>query len=100
MDFVAAEFADIATSTNLVANRSFESGDDKGPYFNFTLAGPRPLALWEEIWRRLYDNAEVGPGMRRASMAVCSDEAGWHDYLQLYHFNPSVQLDSTSELQD
>ncbi len=38
--------------------------------------------------------------MKMASMAMCSEEDAWDDYLQLFHYDSSVQLDSTGVLSD
>ena len=100
MDIVAAEFGAIAANADLVARHSLDSGDDGGPYFTFTFGAQKPLALWQEIWMRLYENVDIGQHMKRTSIAVCSDEDTWDEHLQLFHFDPSVQVDAISVLPD
>lgn len=98
MDAVTAEFAAIATRVDLVAHHAFDSGEDGGTYYNYTFGALKPFALWQEIQSRLYNVQVTGPHMRRASMAMCSGEDGWEDYLLLYHFDPTVELDATTIL--
>ncbi|MGI9295369.1 MAG: hypothetical protein ACR2PS_15430 [Pseudomonadales bacterium] len=98
MSVVDAEFEAIASNTEMVAHHSFSSGSDHGAYFNYTFGAKRPRKLWQEIKTRLYQNQLTAPHMKRASMAMCSNENGWDDYLQLFHFDPTVKLDSTDGL--
>ena len=100
MDALTTEFVAIASRSDLVAHHSFDSGNDRGAYFNYTFGALKPLALWQEIQARFYDNQETGSHMKRASMAMCSEEDGWDDYLQLFHYDSSVRLDSTDVLTD
>jgi hypothetical protein len=73
-----------------VQHHSFAEGQDKGPYLNFTFGTDDADALWELIQARVYGDEGFGGHMRRASMALCSSDAGWDDYTILYHFNPEV----------
>ena len=100
MDAISGAFAAIASRSDLVAHYAFDSGEDRGAYFNFTFGALKPLALWREIQSRLYDAEGTGPHMKCASMAMCSEEGGWDDYLQLYHYDSMVQLDSTEALSE
>ena len=100
VDAVTTAFAAIASRTDLVAHHTFDSGKDRDEYFNFTFGALKPLALWQEIQSRLYASQETGLHMKQASMAMCSEEDGWDDYLQLFHFDPTVQLDSTDVLSE
>lgn len=98
MEAVANEFSAIAIMSELVASHSFDSGDDNGKYFNYTFEAKKPLHLWREIQSRLYEKQELAVHMKKSSMAMCSDEDSWDDYLQLFHFDPTVPLDSPDEL--
>ena len=89
---VTAAFASILASP-LVEHHAFNQGVDKGPYLNFTFATTRAGELWQLIRSRLYDDPELGPFMRSASMAMCSSNEGWDDYALLYHFDPTVAVD-------
>jgi hypothetical protein len=84
-----AEFEQIAAS-ELVQHHRFAEGQDKGPYLNFTFGTDDAGALWQLIRARIYDDEGLGDQMRRASMALCSSDAGWDDYTILYHFNPEA----------
>jgi hypothetical protein len=83
------EFEKIAAS-ELVEHHSFAEGHDEIPYLNFTFGTDDADALWELIRARLYDDEDFGGHMRRASMALCSSDAGWDDYTILYHFDPDA----------
>ena len=100
MEAVANEFSAIATMSELVAWHSFDSGDDDGAYFNYTFGAKKPLHLWHEIQSRLYEKQELAAHMKKSSMAMCSDEDSWDDYLQLFHFDPTVHLDLPDELHE
>jgi hypothetical protein len=51
-------------------------------------------ALWDLLRSRFYDDSEFGRHMRKASMALCSSDEGWDDYVILYHFDPLVKVRS------
>lgn len=95
---VLAEFEAIASITELVKQHAFDSGDDQGAYFNFTFGTPDAKRLWQLIQSRLYNTGNFSSHMRQASMAMCSSEEGWDDYLLLYHFDPTVGLDNAHSL--
>jgi hypothetical protein len=67
-------------------------------YLNFTSGTQHAASLWRLIQTRLYADAELGPHMRLASMAMCSSTNGWDAYLLLYHFDPGVKLDPGTAL--
>ena len=98
MEVVANEFLAIATMSELVVCHSFDSGEDDGSYFNYTFDAKKPLRLWHEIQSRLYENQELAAHMKKSSIATCSDEDSWDNYLLLFHFDPTVDLDSLDEL--
>ena len=95
---VLAEFEAVVSETGLVKNHAFESGDDEGAYFNFTFGTHDAKKLWQLIQSRLYNSGNFSDHMRQASMAMCSSEEGWDDYLLLYHFDPTVGLDDADAL--
>ena len=92
IDRVFDVFTKIASMNDLVKHHSFDHGNDEGPYFNFTFGTNRPKELWQKINDELYQDKELGKHMKQASMAMCSMEDGWQDYLILFHFNSSVTL--------
>ena len=93
LDMEAVEAACRAiVATPFVAEHYFNEGHDGGHYFNFQFKTDRLPALWREIQLRLYGDSGVGPGMTKASMAMCEGEHGWDDYLLLYHFDPAVPV--------
>jgi hypothetical protein len=89
---------EIAALGELVTHHSFVSGDDQGAYFNYTFGTPEAAKLWKIIQAKIYGSGQFGFHMRRASMAMCSSESGWHSYVLLHHFDPGVTVDSSSLL--
>jgi hypothetical protein len=88
----------LARNTALVEHHTFDSGHDGVPYVNFTFATRRPRELWLTVQELLYREGDVAAHMRQASMAFCSSEEGWNDYLLLHHFDPSVAIDDATAL--
>lgn len=95
---ISAAFEEIARLCAVVEKHEFSSGEDQGPYFNFTFGTKDASTLWTLLQDRFYSRGEFGFHMRRASMAMCSSEAGWDDYLLLFHFDPAVKTDADSAL--
>jgi hypothetical protein len=91
-------FAVIAAMQDVVEHHQFDRGHDGVAYLNFTFGTRYSAALWRLVQTRLYEEEEFGPHMRAASMAMCSSEKGWDDYLLLYHFDPTVKVDEDDAL--
>ncbi len=98
MTEVFAAFQAIADTTELVKHHAFDNGDDQGPYFNFTFGTTDAKRLWQIVRERFYSSGEIANHMRQSSMAMCSSEAGWDDYLLLHHYDPAVDLDDAHAL--
>ena len=98
MAAVSAAFAQIAAESDLVRRHAFDSGDDDGAYYNFTFGTERARELWQAIWQSVYLAPAFQPHMAAASMAMCSSEAGWQNYAQLYHWDPTVPTSSAAAL--
>jgi len=96
MEHVTRAFQALADRQDLVQHHAFSHGEDKGPYFNYTFGTPYAAELWDRIRAVVYDHADLGSHMRRASMAMCSSESGWDDYVLLHHFDPAV---ATSDIE-
>lgn len=95
---LAVAFEEIAKQTSMVKHHDFNSGEEQVSYFNFTFGTERAAELWQLIQSSIYENAEFAPHMRRASMAMCSSEEGWDDYLLLFHFDLAVEIDDAASL--
>lgn len=98
MSMVIAEFEAIGRVSALVRHHTFDSGYDNGEYYNFTFGTSSARELWQLILSNLYGNRNLAKHMQKASMAMCSSEEGWDDYLLLYHFDPTVALDDAGAL--
>lgn len=86
-------FRSVAQKPDLVKHHAFDSGVDGGAYFNYTFGTPNARDLWIVIQDEIFNSQEFAYHMSRASMVMCSGETGWDDYLQLFHFDPSVPID-------
>src|SRR5215468_9033752 len=95
---VTSAFVEIAGDVQLVRHHAFDQGHDSGDYHNFTFGTERAGALWREIRRRLFDDPVLGDDMRKVSIAACSSDTGWNDYLLLFHFDPAASVDSAAAL--
>ena len=91
-------FESIASDKALVENQDFNSGEDGGAYFNYTFGTRNARLLWDSIRNFIYLSPEFGQHMKVASMAVCSEETGWDNYLLLFHYDPALPLDSADTL--
>ena len=83
----------VATSP-LVTQQQFDEGFDKGPYFNFTFGTDDLKGLWALIQLTVFADDALAQSMAKASIVVCEGSDGWNDYLQLFHFDPTVPRDS------
>lgn len=86
-------FISVVQMRDLVKHHSFDNGIDGGPYFNYTFGTPNAGDFWRVIQDEIFNSQEFGHHMTRASMVMCSSETGWDEYLQLFHYDPSVPID-------
>ena len=93
MALIGREFSALLENVELVNHHSFTDGEDNGPYYNFTFGTTNAEALWLLVKERFYGNNHIGHLMKQSSMAMCSSEEGWGNYLLLCHFDPTVELD-------
>lgn len=95
---LTATFEKIANQGSLVKHHEFDGDDEDGAYFNFTFETERAAELWRQIQASIYESAEYGVRTKCASIAVCSSEEGWDDYLLLFHFDATVEVDDVTSL--
>ncbi|MCC6606834.1 MAG: hypothetical protein IT327_26750 [Anaerolineae bacterium] len=98
MDRVFQLFKRIATFEELVKHHAFDHGEGTQLYHNFTFGTIDAQKLWQIIKAEIYEDPELGKHMQAASMAMCSMEDGWYDYLILYHYDPQVSPDKLDNL--
>jgi hypothetical protein len=79
---------------SLVEKFSFEEGYDKKCYLNFSFGTNNAKSLWGVIKKKLFEHGAIGNQLAKCSIAVCSSEEGWDNYILLYHFDSSVSIES------
>ena len=84
----------VAANKDLVMRFAVVEGEDRGPYANLMFESSDLQRLWGSLSDVLYGDEKVGPALSKASIAMCEGREGWNDYLLLYHFDSSVELDT------
>lgn len=74
-----------------------ESGEDDGPYLNLMFETSQPAKVWALLQTTFYPANPQGDAMRAGSMAMCTGEEGWDDFLLLHHFDENLPLDTLPE---
>lgn len=87
----------LATDAKTVSRHGVVEGDDDGPYVNLMFEVIKTVEFWQAFEEKLYQDAVVGEGMKLASMATCTGELGWDDYLLLYHYDKGLELDDPGD---
>ena len=94
-----AAFLGLVNRIDLVRHHHFDDGHDDGvAYFNFTFSTERPRELWLAMRRSIFEDVRFEAHLATASMAMCSGEHGWDDYVQLQHWNSAVPTVSADDL--
>ena len=89
MTAVDARLRRLAKNKRLVRRFSFDEGDEKGSYLNFSYLSANPA----ELWRALRNGALRSLPLRSASIVVCEGDNSWDDYLLLHHFDRRLKVD-------
>ena len=88
---------DLAAQSPAILKFTVVEGDDEGPYANLMFSTGCMKSLWTLLRDELYADQQIGNLLIKSSTAMCEGKHGWDDYLQLYHFDPSVVLDRISD---
>lgn len=86
-------FQAFASQNSLVLAHRFKSGNDNGEYINFDFDTLRPAELWDQICSTVFDAAGFASTFSQASIAICTGQNGWDDYLLIHHWDPGEELD-------
>lgn len=81
-------------STEVERYGAFE-GTDQVEYVNLIFETQSVAALWNLLQTEFYEHPLFGSLLLKSSMATCQGDHGWDDNLQLYHFDPNVELDKS-----
>lgn len=74
-----------------------DEGEDEGRYLNFAFKTSDRARLWRTLEAQLYGHPQLGALLRQSSMALCTGDDDWDDYLVLWHFNPEIEPDGVDE---
>lgn len=82
----------IAIATEQVPDAAFDvqRGEDDGLYININFDTNDIVSLWDAIGELVTSD----PLWASATIACCEGDNGWDDYLLLYHFDETEQLDT------
>ena len=82
----------IAIATEQVPDAAFDvqRGEDDGLYININFDTNDIVSLWDAISELVTSD----PLWESATIACCEGDNGWDDYLLLYHFDETEQLDT------
>lgn len=84
----------LASDKALIERHGVIEGDDEGPYLNLMFETSNAAEFWKKFETKVYADPAVGALMRRASLATCTGESGWDDYLLLHHYDKTLPLDT------
>ncbi len=79
----------IATIHPATENVDVTSGDDGGPYININIDSSAPASLWP----LLHDAITNDTSLSSCTIACCEGDAGWDDYLLLFHYDKTEATD-------
>lgn len=94
MPAITATFQGLVSRIDLVRRHAFTDGFDDGAYFNFVFRTPCPVDLWRVMQEQIFRAPAHGAHMANASMAMCSIDNEWNDYVQLHHWDPAVPVET------
>lgn len=77
----------------LVDRHGVIEGDDEGPYLNLMFETASAAKFWKQFEANIYTDPIVGEPMNQASMATCTGEHDWDDFLLLRHYDKKLPLD-------
>lgn len=83
----------VASDKALVMRHGVVTGDDGGPYLNLMFEVFKPVDFWDVFKEMIYGDSNVGSAMNESSMATCTYDPSWDDYLLLYHYDRKFALD-------
>jgi hypothetical protein len=90
---IKQRLAAVGHAEQVVSKVNVIEGEEDGGYINVTYSSGDLQALWTLIRSELAGGAARGPSMLGCTIAVCTGQFGWDDYLLLHHFDPLQPLD-------
>jgi hypothetical protein len=81
----------------LIKRFEIEEGLDNGRYVNLNFQTENKAELWRHVQARLYRHSDFGSFLAASSIALCTGNDAWNDYLLLHHFDPTEELDTFGE---
>jgi hypothetical protein len=90
-------FDHIGKTEQTVIRSRWEEGDDNGQYVNLAFKTSDRAGLWAVVEAELFGHPVLGELLGKSSMALCTGDDGWDDYLLLFHFNPEFEIDEIDQ---
>jgi hypothetical protein len=97
IDRLSKECEVVAKLTKGIRGLGITEGEDGGKYLNIVFATEHPVDSWRMLKEALLESMEFGAALKASCMCMCTGNAGWDDYLLLYHFDPEMDLDEAGD---
>lgn len=85
-------------SADLDGQCRIDVGNDDGEYINWIIDSDDPLLLWKRLRTPLFDSKLPGQEFAPAMIVTATGDNGWDDYLLLYHYDSSEEIDPLPEI--
>jgi hypothetical protein len=84
----------VAEDKKLVNRFAVVEVEEEGTHTDVVFETTELQPLWRLLQDTLYKDEKIGSDLSKASIAVCEGTDGWNDYLLLYHYDLSLELDN------
>lgn len=71
-----------------------DSDDDQSGNVNLNYFTEQLPVLWSDLKKHLYEDPNLGPWLKKASLVVCEGDDGWDNYLLLHHYDSNESTDN------
>jgi len=87
----------LANTQKLMSHFKVLKGAENEKYINVNFECVDLLNLWASIKESFLTKNPLSPMLKKGAIIICQGENGWEDYLLLYHYDASIQLDELDE---
>ncbi|MCB6182413.1 hypothetical protein LIN78_02445 [Leeia sp. TBRC 13508] len=99
IDALKTYVEDAAKQLPFVSRSGAIDGDktEDGPYLNLMFETDQPSELWDWIVESVLEDETFGDSVSQCAMVICTETEDWDEYLLLYHFDETVEIDSLED---